>query len=430
MARRITLTAAALIAAAIAATAAIVCAIVKSVTLQTVLVLILPLSALCAVLSALARLSANRIVRPLSAPELDSTLSRPYDELAPLLSRIADQRRRIADQLDDLRRRSASIDAIMDNMEEGLVLIDHGGAIAAINRSALAILATPRPDVGASILELVRDIEILECVRHSLSGERRELMREYPGKTCRLIFSPAPERGAIILILDVTDRANAEQRRREFSANVSHELKTPLTGIYGYAEMLHGDLVKPGDVKFVSGKILDETRRLIALVEDVLLISRLDEGAVVRAFEPVDLLATAREVAESLALKALQSGVTVTVAESAVLAHADRAMMYELLYNLIDNAIKYNRAGGSVDVRAEHSGGRAIVSVRDTGIGIPQESRDRVFERFYRADKSRSKTVDGTGLGLAIVKHIVHTHNGSITLTSAVGVGTTATVTL
>jgi two-component system phosphate regulon sensor histidine kinase PhoR len=373
----------------------------------------------------------RRIAAPFNDIDTDGKLTAPYNEFAPFIVTIEKQRNQLSEQLDALQRHSATIDAIIDNMNEGLVLVGGKGEVISINKSATSLLGAEHAAPGGNLLEIIRDMEILNGTRKALDGCRGETVKEYPGKTCRFIFSPVPGGEAIILILDITDKAAGEALRREFSANVSHELKTPLTSISGYAEMLCNGMIKDADRDVFAGKIKDEAARLISLIEDIMLISKLDEGKGSESFEDVNVFAAAESVAAALALKAAENNISVQVAgDSGASVKADYTLIYEMLYNLIDNAVKYNNSGGSVSVGVSASDGRVTVTVSDTGIGIPREAQDRVFERFYRADKSRSKKIDGTGLGLAIVKHIVMIHGGTVELQSREGLGTTITVTI
>jgi two-component system phosphate regulon sensor histidine kinase PhoR len=372
----------------------------------------------------------RRIVDPINSVDLEHGLSSPYDEMAPFIRTIEKQREQIAEQINALQRRADTINAIMDNMREGIIFVDEKGVIISLNSSAGAILSADNPAEGKSVLEAVRDMDLVKSVREALSGSRGEIVKEYDGRTYRVFISPASEGGAIILLLDVTEKSMGEKLRREFSANVSHELKTPLTSIYGYAEMLVSGMVAKDDEHKLLRKIKDEAQRMNTLIQDIILVSRLDEGGGGDAFENVDLRATASEVIEALSLSAADGRISVRLAGDSACIRADRSMMYELFYNLIDNAIKYNIPNGKVNVdicRADD--GQISVAVSDTGIGIPKESQARVFERFYRVDKSRSKKKGGTGLGLAIVKHIVLLHGGQVSIESREGEGTTMTAT-
>ncbi|GHV91595.1 sensor histidine kinase [Spirochaetia bacterium] len=374
----------------------------------------------------------KRIVAPINNFDINMRLNTestpPYDELAPFIRTIEQQREYIAAQFSDLQSRADTISAIMDNMNEGIILINRQGLILSVNKSAAALFETDTAMDGKNILELIRDLELLEQVRAALSGKRSELSIRRSGKSYRVFFSPVTDSGALILFLDITEKMMAEQMRREFSANVSHELKTPLTSIYGYAEMLYNGIVKESDHHAFFGKIKDEAARLIALIEDIILISELDENTGAETFEEVSLSAIAAEAAEALSLKASEHRVTVSISGDASMS-AGRSMIYEMFYNLIDNAIKYNKPGGTVLVTVSQREDTIELAIADTGIGIPDDAQSRVFERFYRVDKSRSKKTGGTGLGLAIVKHIVLLHKGKMALKSSCDQGTVVTIT-
>ncbi|MDR0651697.1 MAG: PAS domain-containing protein [Synergistaceae bacterium] len=376
----------------------------------------------------------NRIVEPINNTQADTIMTPPYDELAPFVRTIAQQRKCIVAQLEDLQSKTDTIDAIMDNMKEGMVLVDSRGIIISANKSVLRIFEADAPEmtnismVGKNILELLRDIDLLKNMRDALAGQSREMDMERSGQTYRVYFSSVASSGVIILFLNTTERVNTEKMRREFSANVSHELKTPLTSISGYAEMLANGMAKDGERISFAEKIKDEAARMIALVEDIMMLSEMDEGRSPQALEDVDMAAVAGDAADALALKARENGITVEVIGKDVFLKANRAMIYEMFHNLIDNAVKYNKPGGSVKVSVAKDGGHTVISVSDTGIGIPEEARDSVFERFYRVDKSRSRKTGGTGLGLAIVKHIAMAFGAKITLASRLGEGTTVTM--
>ena len=371
----------------------------------------------------------RRIVYPINRVNLESKLSAPYDELVPFVRTISQQRERIAQQMSDLQNRSETTAAIMDNMSEGIILVNRQGVILSINKSATAIFVITGSVDGRNILEILRDPELTEHMRSALSGVRGEMNLVRDGKTYQVYFSPVTDNGALILFLDITEKSMSEKLRREFSANVSHELKTPLTTIYGNVEMLAGGIVKEDDKVAFYEKIKNEASRLIALIDDIMMLSRLDEESGAVPFEDVDLIAVARDVVESLAPKAAQQNITVSVSGTGNLS-ANRSQMTEMFYNLIDNAIKYNKPDGTVEICMGATEKQTKITVEDTGIGIPREAQSRVFERFYRVDKSRSKKTGGTGLGLAIVKHIVMIHNGSIELQSGENKGTTITIRL
>ena len=370
----------------------------------------------------------KRIVTPINKVNLESELTAPYDELAPLVTTIAQQREHIARQLSDLQNRSDTITVIMDNINEGIVLTNKQGIILSANKSVLRIFEKDSPVDGKNILEFLRDMSFSALVRDALDGNAGEMSMERVGRTYRVYFSHVSGGGAIILFLDITEKAKAEKLRREFSANVSHELKTPLTSIYGNAEMLQNGMVKDNDKRAFYGQIKNEAGRLITLIEDILMISRLDEGGGQELFEEVELAAIAAETVESLSQKAAENQVAVQVSGVGISMKANRSLMYEMFYNLIDNAIKYNKPGGTVNVDIINMDNQIKITVTDTGIGIPKEAQSRVFVRFYRVDKSRSKKTGGTGLGLAIVKHIVMVHDGKIELQSRQDIGTMVTV--
>ena len=370
-----------------------------------------------------------RIVDPINQVDLEEELATPYDELVPFVQTISRQRIRIGQQLADLQNRSDTITAIMDSMREGMILVDKQGAILSVNKSAADIFAIYESANGKNILEILRDVSLNDAMRCALSGVRGEMNLSHGDKTFHVFFSPVPDSGAIILFLDVTEKSLAEKLRREFSANVSHELKTPLTTIYGNIEMLKTGMVGQEDTALFYDKIEDEAARMITLIDDIIMLSQLDEGSVDADAQAVDLVMTASQVVASLALKAEQQNVTVAISGQGSLT-ANRSQMTELLYNLIDNAIKYNNPGGKVTVEIHTAQNQGRITVTDTGIGIPTQSQGRVFERFYRVDKSRSKKTGGTGLGLAIVKHIVMVYGGTIDLKSSQGKGTEIVVAL
>ena len=371
----------------------------------------------------------KRIVNPINKVRIDEDLSPPYDELAHFVKAIEEQREQIKHQLSDLQNRSHTIDAIMDSMSEGIILVNKKGSILSLNKSAADIFSVFDSVEGQSILEILRDVELNESMRQALSGIRGELNLIHNEKTYRVYFSPVTDSGAIILFLDITEKSMAEKIRREFSANVSHELKTPLTTIYGNAEMLEGNMVKESDKALFYEKIKTEAARMITLIEDIIMLSRLDENTGEIVTQNIDLKAVAIDVIESLEAKAKEQNVTVSVSGGGVFP-ANPSQMAELFHNLIDNAIKYNKPEGTVEIEICVSEVQATIIVSDTGIGIPEDEQDRVFERFYRVDKSRSKKTGGTGLGLAIVKHIVLAYDGSVELKSDVDKGTSVKVTL
>ena len=395
--------------------------------------ILLVLAAALILSGVLASRLARRITEPLNRLDLEHPLENDtYEELAPLLRRMEHQRRQIDRQMDELRRRSEEFEQITGSMSEGLVLLDEAGVILSINPAARRLLDAAENCVGQDLLTVDRDVALSDALRQAAEQGHSEFRgqrngREYQFDVTR-IQSEGRTAGTVLLVFDVTERAFAERNRREFTANVSHELKTPLQGIIGSAELLENGLVKQEDVPRFIGHIRSEAQRLVTLIGDIIRLSQLDEGEPMPA-EPVELLALAREAAESLQSAAAARNVTITVEGEPVELTGVRRLLYEIVFNLCDNAIKYNTDGGRVQVAVTKENETAAVTVRDTGIGIPPDQQDRVFERFYRVDKSHSKASGGTGLGLSIVKHAVQYHHGTIHLQSEVGKGTEIRVT-
>ncbi len=371
----------------------------------------------------IASLVTRRIVRPINALDLDYPENSPvYDELVPLLSRIKAQRGEIGHQMTELDQRRAEFSAVTENMDEGFLILNREGKVLSHNKSALHLLdAQLSSPVGAHILALNRSEAFREVTEAALAGEAHERIVELAGRQCQVFASPVKSgkamQGAVLLLLDVTEKQEREKLRREFTANVSHELKTPLTAISGYAEIMLGGLAKPEDTPEFLQSIYNETQRLIALVRDLMLLSKLEEDGP-PARERVDLLALAGEAASRLSAKAADMGVTVSVAGEALEIMGMRSVLEEMAYNLLENAIKYNRPGGSAAISIKKAGERAALTVTDTGIGIPKAEQARIFERFYRVEKSRSRAIEGTGLGLAIVKHAALLHGAQISVKS------------
>ena len=395
--------------------------------------ILLVLAAALILSGVLASRLARRITEPLNRLDLEHPLENDtYEELAPLLRRMEHQRRQIDRQMDELRCRSEEFEQITGSMSEGLVLLDEAGVILSINPAARRLLDAAENCVGQDLLTVDRDVALSDALRQAAEQGHSEFRgqrngREYQFDVTR-IQSEGRTAGTVLLVFDVTERAFAERNRREFTANVSHELKTPLQGIIGSAELLENGLVKQEDVPRFIGHIRSEAQRLVTLIGDIIRLSQLDEGEPMPA-EPVELLALAREAAESLQSAAADRNVTIAVEGEPVELTGVRRLLYEIVFNLCDNAIKYNTDGGRVQVTVTKENETAAVTVRDTGIGIPPDQQDRVFERFYRVDKSHSKASGGTGLGLSIVKHAVQYHHGAIHLQSEVGKGTEIRVT-
>ena len=381
---------------------------------------------LAVILSALlARRMAKRIVAPLNRLDLDKPLENDaYEELSPLLGRIHQQYRQIEAQLRELRRKTEEFEQITENMSEGLVLLDRKGVILSINPAARAIFHASSACVGQDFLVVDRDHEINLAIQTALEGGHSEVRamrndREVQFDISRITADGAAA-GTVLLAFDVTEQAAAERSRREFTANVSHELKTPLQSIMGSAELLENGLVKQEDLPQFVGVIRTEAARLVALVEDIIHLSQLDEG-IAPAKEEVNLLELADSAASALREQAEKRHISLSVTGESAKISGVRGFLHEMLYNLIDNAIKYNIDGGKVEVAVSAGDTAITVSVKDTGIGIPPEYQARVFERFFRVDKSRSKASGGTGLGLSIVKHIAQYHHAEIRLQSGIG---------
>ena len=376
----------------------------------------------------LARRMASKIVEPLNKLNLEQPLSNDtYEELSPLLRRINQQHLQINSQMRKLQRKTDEFVQITSHMQEGLVVLDKETHIRSINSAAMRIFHAEESCVGSSFFQINRSNALRQALNDALDHGHGSTVRELDSRAYRFdmsnIQSEGKLLGAVILAVDVTESQNAEQMRREFSANVSHELKTPLQGIIGSAELLESGMVKADDAPRFVGLIRREASRLVNLIEDIIRLSQLDEGVELPA-EQVDLLALAEDVKEILTPSAAEKNVKIAVTGNGFAIKGVRRMLQEIIYNLCDNAIKYNVPGGSVTVHVENN----RLTVSDTGIGIPAEHKDRIFERFYRVDKSHSKASGGTGLGLSIVKHAAAYHRADIHLESAPGKGTAITV--
>ena len=377
---------------------------------------------------------SSRLTKRLVRPILELDLERPedsevYDELSPLLTRIRRQNDTIRAQMDQLRQQKQEFTALTENMSEGFLLLDAKGRVLSYNTGVLRLLGAAAPAEEASVLTLDRSDVFQQLVEQVLDGRRSQVRMERAGRILQLLGDPVlrdgETAGAVLVLLDVTEREQAEQMRREFTANVSHELKTPLTSISGMAEIMKDGLVKQEDVRGFAADIYQESQRLIRLVEDILHLSRLDEGGGGLERQEIDLLDLARTVEDRLQSTAKQHQVELELTGDHAAIQGLPSVVEEMVYNLCDNAIKYNRPGGKASVQVEDGADAVTVTVSDTGIGIPPEDRERVFERFYRVDKSHSKAIGGTGLGLSIVKHGAALHNAQVELDSAPGKGTT-----
>ncbi len=376
---------------------------------------------------------SRQIVQPLNAIDLDKPLeNETYDELSPLLKRIELQHRQIDRQLNELSRKREEWNAVTESMNEGIVLLSADNTVLSINKSASLLLDTSSDCIGQDMLEICRRIDIQSLICQATEGKNAEITAELRGREYQINASPIVSDGSVkgtaLLFFDVTDKLQAEQMRREFTANVSHELKTPLQVISGTSELMINGLVKNEDIPKFAERIHGESLRMITLVDDIIELSRLDEGAAEVPKEKVCLVTAAEAVAERLAVSAQHKDVSVSVAGDKAVINGIPALITELIFNLCDNAIKYTLPGGRADIVIKDENNEAVLTVSDTGVGIPEDAQSRVFERFFRVDKSRSKEIGGTGLGLSIVKHIAEIHNARIYLKSKPGKGTSITV--
>ena len=353
---------------------------------------------------------AKQIVNPLNGLDLDHPEeNQTYEEVAPLLSRINRQQKSLQAEITEAKRQQEEFSMITDNMEEGFLVIDSHTEVLSYNSSALRLLGAKDKDARQSVLALNRSENFQKTVEKVLSGQHVISYQEFQGITCQVaanpVFQDEKVTGAVILILDVTEKMKGEQMRREFTANVSHELKTPLTSISGFAEIINDGFVKPEDTKKFAGRIFKEAQRLITLVNDVIKISQLDEGKLPYEKEKVDLYEAAREIFLRIEDHAKAEGVHLYLYGPHIKTNTVKTILDEIIYNLCDNGVKYNKKGGSLTVTISQEEERPVITVEDTGIGISEEDQKRIFERFYRVDKSHSKAIGGTGLGLSIVKH-------------------------
>ena len=398
--------------------------------LQPILIVI----AVAAVLSFLlaSRLS-KRIVDPMNKLNLDEPLENEgYDELSPLLRRIYSQQQHLKEQQATLTRKQNELEAIVGHLEEGMILLDKSCKVITANQAALRLLDARASNIaGLDLLMLSRNLALAEAVQEAMDGRSATRKTELHGKTIQIQAAAEGQQdemsGVAVVLFDITQSEQAEQRRREFTANVSHELKTPLQSISGYSELLMRGMARQEDIQPFAQRIYGETQRLIQLVQDIVNLSQLDEGSSYQ-WQQANLFAIAAEVTGSLEHFAEEKQVRLTLEGSDTMLRGVPELLRGIVYNLTDNAIKYNRPGGSVTVTVSRQKDEAVLTVNDTGIGIPEGEQDRIFERFYRVDKSRSKEVGGTGLGLSIVKHAAFLHKAAIDITSQLGAGTTIQV--
>lgn len=376
---------------------------------------------------------SKNIMLPIDRLDLDNPdLKRSYGEIDNLIHKISRQNELIDRQMSDLRRRQVEFTAITSNMSEGIVILDNKSEILSYNSAAKTLLGAPNVKDGEHFISLNRSHVFVSAVTNAFEGNHGEGRLEKGQKVYQIYANPVKIEneisGIVIIILDITEKEKREEMRREFTSNVSHELKTPLTTILGISELFVNGIVAEKDIKKFAQDIYDESKRLLELINDIIKLSRLDEAALPELHDRVDISEIAREVKNRLALPAAEKDVEVIVDASKAVITGSKPILTEMIYNLTDNAIKYNKEGGSVKICVTDEGNKFVLSVSDTGIGIPPEHIDRIFERFYRVDKSHSKAVGGTGLGLSIVKHAAEFHSASLSVKSTENVGTEITV--
>lgn len=397
---------------------------------------ILLILAAAALFSALAASMVSRnIVKPINDIDLEHPdAQKSYKELAPLLEKLRTQNSKVSRQMDEIQSRREQFSLMTESMTEGLIIADPKLMVLACNTAALKLLGAGDFHKGHSIYSLNNSDIFRRCLLNALGGRRSECILRTGGGQREVIASPANSIdmvcGLVVFIMDVTEKQELETMRREFTSNVSHELKTPLTTIYGTADMLASGMVQSDDVAQFGENIRGEAERLINLINDIISLSKLDEDSAPRENENVELFALAEEILDRLKLSAEEKNITVSLTGENVSMPGSRTILSEVLYNLCDNAIKYNVSGGRLDVKIAHAPQRAIITVADTGIGIPKQHIGRIFERFYRVDKSRSRKIKGTGLGLSIVKHGIMYHNGTVRVDSEADKGTVFTIEL
>lgn len=380
----------------------------------------------------LAKRASRNLVKPLNNLDLNDPLSNDvYEELSPLLRHMAQQNKQIALQMDELSRSQNEFNAITSNMSEGLIVLNKDGVVVSLNTAARKIFEAEEDSIGKDFLTIDRTPEISRAIKETLSGKKQELEYEKNGRNYDLCINQIVEKdeviGVLLLAIDNTEKIQAEQNRREFTANVSHELKTPLQSIIGSADLIESGLVKPEDMLRFIGHIKTDAARLVSLVSDIIRLSQLDENTEMN-WENVDALSVAKEALEMVGPIAESRNISLTIKGEPAPLTSVHKLLYDIIYNLCDNAVKYNKEGGFVKVNVKTAGDKVQVAVSDNGVGIAPADQSRVFERFYRVDKSHSRESGGTGLGLSIVKHAVAYLKGSISLESTLGKGTTITI--
>lgn len=381
----------------------------------------------------LSRSIAKSVVGPLNRLDLDHPLENDaYEEISPLLRRIARHQKEVTEREVVIEQRQSEFDTIISKIKEGMILLDNNCRIISINQAAQDILQTDQTCLGKDMLQIIRNLSLNNWLEKGLQGRKQEGILQLDDSHYKVMVRPIQSEdkvtGLALLFFDVTEQLQAEQLRREFTANVSHELKTPLHLISGYSEMLASDVVAQKDVPQFAEKIHSESQRMIQLVEDIIKLSHLDESEEL-AMEPINLYQISEEVLESLSAKANERHINLHLLGEPAYITGNHALIHSLIYNLCDNAIIYNRDKGDVTVGITSNEDKIVLTVQDTGVGIAKDEQERIFERFYRVDKSRSKKLGGTGLGLSIVKHAVNQHHADIKVESQLGLGTKMTVT-
>ena len=381
----------------------------------------------------LANLLSKKIVKPLNEMNIENPdIDANYPEVMPLVKKIRNQHVLIERQMAELKKNEEEFRAITSNMQEGFIIIDTNTSVLSFNNGIKKLFDVHDTKIGDSVFTIDRSEAFRDCVENSLKGKRGEGQLKHNEKIYQLYANPVFEdgnvRGSVLLIVDVTEKEKREELRREFTSNVSHELKTPLTSIFGISEIIMNGIVKPDDIPKFAKDIHNESGRLITLVNDIIKLSKLDEGAGFGDKQPVDIFKMAQDTITRLDSMAQERNITVKLTGEKTIVDSIPAVADEIIHNVIENAIKYNKENGSVDVFAGTENGRVTFRVKDTGIGIPDADINRVFERFYRVDKSHSRKIGGTGLGLSIVKHGVSFLGGELLITSKVNEGTTITI--
>lgn len=403
----------------------------QMMNLTGTMVMILIAVALISVIAA--RKVSRKIVRPINSIDLEHPKTESgYRELVPLLDKLNTQNIKVRRQMDELQQNRRQFELIVGSMSEGIIIADQKLNVISNNEASLKLLGIDEFNIGQSIYSMNNSDIFRHCVLNALGGIRTECVLEMADRQCEIIASPARRIdmvcGIVVFIMDVTEKYKLDIMRREFTANVSHELKTPLTTIYGISDMLAENMVQPQDIPQFSENIRSETERLISLVNDTIALSKLDEGMIFGEISDVDLYSLAVETVSRLEIAAAEKNISMNISGEHITVRASRNMLNDILYNLCDNAIKYGKDGGSADISLTKNKKGAVLKVSDNGIGIPKDKTDRIFERFFRVDKSRSGKVRGTGLGLSIVKHSVMQLGGSISVESRLGEGTAFTV--